>query len=518
MKARKETTPMKRDRSLYPDPLTTEYVRKHADDSSYILIRWWQSLWYILLCAALLIGFVYRWDILLCLINFALAAWYLAIILFRSIITVLSLRGRGIIRSSADQLAAINEDELPIFTVLVPLYKESNIAGRIVHQLHNLDYPHHKLDIKFLLEEDDHATLDAVRDAELTDSYEIIIIPDSQPKTKPKACNHGLASARGEFCVIFDAEDRPEPDQLKKVVLGFQQQPADIACLQARLNYFNPTQNLLTRWFTIEYSTTFDLYLPGLQCAKVPMPLGGTSNHFRTNILKELDGWDPFNVTEDCELGVRLYRAGFRTMMLDSTTWEEANSNLWNWVRQRSRWVKGFFQTHLAHMRNPFRTFQELGARGFVGFLLCVGGSSFMMVLNVIYWVVGGIYLTAVSKAMLNGYGFWEIIKGPRAWIPDSIAWPMVYAGPKEDPLWSTLSIIFFVITCVLLFSNLLFVLMHVLACLKRRFYHLIPFALLMPFYWILISFGAWKGFIQLFTNPFYWEKTIHGLDKTENP
>ena len=507
---------MARDNTVYADQLTTEFIRDHSEDSSYVLIKWWQGLWYSLLLAALIIGGAYRWDIVLCIITFGLAAWYLGTILFRSLIVVLSLSGRGIVRTSPEQLAEIDEDALPLFTILVPLYKESNIASRIVHQLHNLDYPHEKLDIKFLLEEDDHATLDAVEDAKLTDSYEILIIPDSQPKTKPKACNHGLAGARGEYCVIFDAEDRPEPDQLKKVVLGFEKVPANIACLQARLNYFNPNQNLLTRWFTIEYSTTFDLYLPGLQCANIPVPLGGTSNHFRTDTLKALGGWDPFNVTEDCELGVRLYRAGFKTMMLDSTTWEEANSNLWNWIRQRSRWVKGFFQTHLAHMRNPLRTLRELGLRGFVGFLLCVGGSSLMMILNVAYWVIGGIYLAAIAGAMRDGYGFWTIIKGPRDWIPHSIAWPMVYTGPNEDPLWSTLSIIFFVITCVLLISNALFVFMHVLACIKRKFYSLIPFALLTPIYWVLISIGAWKGFIQLFTNPFYWEKTVHGLDTTE--
>jgi cellulose synthase/poly-beta-1,6-N-acetylglucosamine synthase-like glycosyltransferase len=243
------------------------------------------------------------------------------------------------------------------------------------------------------------------------------------------------------------------------------------------------------------------------------MPLGGTSNHFKADVLKALDGWDPFNVTEDCELGVRLYRMGYRTTMVDSTTWEEATSRLWNWMRQRSRWVKGFFQTHLAHMRNPFRTLRELGPWGFAGFLMCVGGSSLMMILNVIYWIIGGAYLTMLTKALAHGHTLWEILKGPREALAGNVVWPMIYYGPGEDPIWSSLSIVFFVIACVMLLANLLFVYMHLLACNKRHFHHLMPYALLMPFYWILISIGAWKGFLQLFTNPFYWEKTIHGMD-----
>ena len=161
--------------------------------------------------------------------------------------------------------------------------------------------------------------------------FGVLVIPDSLPKTKPKACNYGLYTCDSDLLVIYDAEDRPEPDQLKKAVVAFGKLPEDVICLQAKLNYYNSRQNLLTRWCTVEYSTTFDLLLPGLQCANIPMPLGGTSNHFRMQVLKELEGWDPFNVTEDCDLGVRLYRMGYETRMIDSTTWEEAPSRLPVW-------------------------------------------------------------------------------------------------------------------------------------------------------------------------------------------
>ncbi len=506
------------------DSVTQKYVENHPHDCSHILVRWWQVAFYLVLAICALALLIYRWDVLLVIVNSALAFVYFCVIAFRMVAGVLSFMGYGQIRVSDDELTALRDEDLPVYTILVPLYKEACIADKIIHRIDALDYPKEKLDVKLLLEEDDVETVNAMRALNLPDYYDVIVVPDAQPKTKPKACNHGLKRARGEYCVIFDAEDRPEPDQLKKVVVGFAHQPKDVACIQAKLNYYNTRQNLLTRWFTIEYSTAFDLFLPGLQIMRVPVPLGGTSNHFRTEILRELGGWDPFNVTEDCDLGVRIYKHKYRTRMIDSTTWEEANSKVWNWVRQRSRWTKGFFQTHLAHMRNPFRTFAQLGPWGFFGFLLCVGGSSLMFVLNVFYWIVATAYGILVVHAMLHGVPFIkaiaqhgsEVVEKPVAIMLRGHTirvWPLLYYGPDQDQLWSSISIIFFTISAVLLLANVLFVILHVAACIERRRYELIPIALTMPIYWVLISIGAWKGFLQLFTNPFYWEKTDHGLD-----
>ncbi len=505
------------------DETTREFIAKHPTDCSYIPVRLWQIVWYCLVVAVVIFSVAWRWDILLYAVNFFFAFLYFSIILFRGAAVGLSLLGFGKTKVTPAQLAELEDADLPMYSILVPLYREAKITDKIIASLEKLDYPKDKLDIKLLLEADDEATITAVERLGLPDRYDVIIVPDALPKTKPKACNHGLNRAKGEFCVIYDAEDRPEPDQLKKAVCVFRRLPPTVACLQAKLNYYNARQNLLTRWFTIEYSTYFDLFLPGLQIMRVPVPLGGTSNHFRIGVLKEIGGWDPFNVTEDCDLGVRIYEQGCRTRMLDSTTWEEANSRLWNWLRQRSRWIKGFFQTHLTHMQRPFRTLRHLGPWGFFGFLMSVGGSSFMMVMNVIYWLAGGLYLGLLSCGVLAGHGPLEfIIQGPgKKALPfvtaikglEVRAWPLVYYGPKEDPFWSTLSVIFFVITCTLLLANLLFVLMHCAACCKRRNFHLLPYALFMPLYWVLISIGAWKGLWQLFTKPFYWEKTIHGLD-----
>lgn len=496
------------------DPVAMEYMSRHPKDCSRILMRWWQAAWYALLISTFVAGMLYRWDITVYVLNFYFGFWYLVVILFRCRTVAFSLFRHAEIEVPEAQISSLDANTLPVYTILVPLYKEANIAAKITPALDALDYPRDKLDIKLLLEEDDKETIRAVRGLALGAYYDVVIVPDGRPKTKSRACNYGLRWAKGELCVIFDAEDRPEPDQLKKVVLAFRRLPSEIGCIQAKLNFYNAEQNLLTRWFCVEYSTTFDLFLPGLQYANIPMPLGGTSNHFPIRVLRELDGWDPFNVTEDCDLGVRLYRKGYKTQMINSTTWEEACSRLPNWFRQRSRWVKGFFQTHLTHMRNPFRTLRDLGLRGFVGFFLCVGGSSLMMALNMLYWLIGGLYLAFMVKAMLHGHSLWEILKGPRESLSGSPVWPMIYYGPKQAPVWSILSIIFFCVSVFLLCANLLFVLMHCLACVKRRWFHLLPCAILMPFYWVLISIGAWKGFLQLFTNPFYWEKTPHGQDQ----
>ena len=179
------------------------------------------------------------------------------------------------------------------------------------------------------------------------------VVPPSHPQTKPKACNFALRFARGEYLVVYDAEDRPEPDQLRKVVATFRRSPPNTACLQCRLNYYNVNENWLTRMFTLDYALWFDQMLPGLERLGMPIPLGGTSNHFRIDVLRELHAWDPFNVTEDADLGIRLGQKGYRVGIVDSTTFEEASCRAGQWMRQRSRWMKGYMQTLLVHTRRP---------------------------------------------------------------------------------------------------------------------------------------------------------------------
>lgn len=506
-----------------------EFLAKHPKDTANKVIRWWQCLWYLGIVAAFGYLFLRDWLHFLHVLHLLCAA-YLLVAAYKLIIVLLSAIKRREITFSPGELLALADDDLPVYTVLVPLYKEEAVAEKIVNAVNSLDYPQNKLDVKVLLEPDDRRTIEALRSAELPACVELIIVPDSKPKTKPKACNHGLRRARGEYLVIFDAEDRPDPDQLKKAVAAFRKAHSRTICLQAKLNYYNPRQNLLTRLFTIEYSTWFDLYLPGLHALAAPIPLGGTSNHFKTAVLKEIGGWDPFNVTEDCDLGIRLYKMGYKTQVFDSTTWEEANSRLFNWIRQRSRWVKGYIQTHLVHMRNPFKTVWQLNPWGFSHFLASVGGLSLMLLMNPFFWVMLLVYLGLWTVDLANND--WSIsavmqleqttsLQNILHLSPapgERLSWQMLFWEVPRNPgpytvFWNQVSQAFWVMTVVLFASNFFFIFTHVMACVRRRTFYLLPFAILMPFYWVLISIAAWKGFLQLFWRPFYWEKTVHGLD-----
>ncbi|MGZ4464704.1 MAG: glycosyltransferase [Nocardioides sp.] len=379
-----------------------------------------------------------------------------------------------------DEIAALDERHLPMYTILVPLYKEAGILPRLVRDLNALDYPRTRLDVKLLCEEDDEETVEAIRSMALPPHFHLVVVPDSLPKTKPKACNYGLQLATGHYCVIFDAEDRPDPDQLKKAVIAFDRVHPNVVCVQAKLNHFNQDQNLLTAWFANEYSMHFELVLPAMGAAESPIPLGGTSNHFITAKLRELGAWDPFNVTEDADLGIRLHREGYRTAMIDSTTLEEANSQVPNWIRQRSRWNKGYIQTWLVHMRSPMSLLSQTGFRGFMSFNLTMG-SAFLLLINPIFWGLTTLYV-------LTRAGFIE----------------QLFPG-----------IVFYAASAMLFVGNFVFVYLNVAGSLQRGEFGLTRTALLSPLYWGLMSWAAWKGFIQLFTNPFYWEKTTHGLDET---
>jgi cellulose synthase/poly-beta-1,6-N-acetylglucosamine synthase-like glycosyltransferase len=314
----------------------------------------------------------------------------------------------------------------------------------------------------------------------LPSTFEVVVVPDGQPKTKPKACNYGLRVARGEYVVIFDAEDVPDRDQLKKAALAFEELPRKVACLQAPLNFYNPRQNVLTRLFTAEYSLWFDLVLEGLQRLDGPIPLGGTSNHFRTEVLRGLGGWDPFNVTEDADLGIRLYKQGFRTGMLDSTTYEEANASLRNWVRQRSRWIKGYLQTLLVHTRGGW-DLRRTRDPNFLTFLLIVGGKALVNFINPLMWALTLSYFLfrdAVGKGIES-----------------------LYPAP-----------VFYTAVVTLVFGNFLFVYTFLLGSARRGNHDLIKYGLLAPFYWLMMSLAAVKALAQLIGKPHYWEKTVHGL------
>lgn len=382
-----------------------------------------------------------------------------------------------------EEVAALVDADLPRYSILVPVYKEAGIVGLLMRNLAALDYPREKVEILLLLEEDDEETLAAALAAAPPDIVRIIVVPHSLPKTKPRACNVGLTFARGEFVVIYDAEDRPDPDQLKKAVVAFGKGGEDLACVQAALNYFNATENVLTRMFTLEYSSWFDYTLAGLDKLRLPIPLGGTSNHFRAGALRELGGWDPYNVTEDADLGIRASARGYRVAVVNSTTYEEANMAVGNWIRQRSRWVKGYMQTVLVHSRRPVALFRSVGARQTAGFALLIGGTPLMFLATP--WLYALFVVDLVRPGLL--------VSALPQWLVT------VSLGN-------------------LLLGNGVIIYLSLLAGFKRRNYRLVPFALLSPLYWLLHSVAAYKAAWQLVTKPFYWEKTTHGLSSHVAP
>jgi len=377
-----------------------------------------------------------------------------------------------------DEVEDLKDSELPLYTIQLPVYKESEVVKALVRRLKFLDYPRHLLDIKLLIEEDDDMTLNAIRELEIPAIFEPLIIPDHQPKTKPKACNYGLYYTSAEYLTIYDAEDIPDSDQLKKAVALFRKLSDDHVIIQCSLNYFNKNENFLTKMFTLEYSTWFDYMLPGLDKLQIPIPLGGTSNHFKYDILMELGGWDPFNVTEDADLGIRTYAKGYRVGVLDSTTFEEANKDPGNWIRQRSRWIKGYMQTWLVHMRHPIELTRTIGWKGFLGFQLFIGGTFMTFLLYPILLFLFLIYL--IFQPEVYNQFFPEYILG--------------------------------VALVNLLLGNALIIYITMMSVYKRKYFELIPYAILNPIYWLFHSVAAYKGLWQLITKPFYWEKTTHGI------
>jgi cellulose synthase/poly-beta-1,6-N-acetylglucosamine synthase-like glycosyltransferase len=410
-------------------------------------------------------------------------ALYVAILVQRVRIFALAMRRPDMVTVSDGDALAIPTSRLPIYTILIPAYREPEVMAQLFESIHALDYPVHKLDIKLLVEQDDPETLEAALAARPGPHVEIVRVPPVGPRTKPKACVVGLGRARGQYVTIFDAEDQPEPLQLRKAILAFRRHP-EIACFQAKLSYRNAGQNLITRWFSAEYAMWFEQFLPGLSRLGAPLPLGGTSNHFRRKVLRSVGAWDPFNVTEDADLGIRLSRGGHRTAVLDSTTYEEANADFVNWVKQRSRWYKGYLQTWLIHMRQPRRLWRELGPKGFIGFNLFVGGTPIVALLNPIFWGLTALWFFARP----------EIVQ---ALFP---AW-LYYAG----------------LACFVA-GNFLFLYGAVVSARSTGKPGVVLAATLSPIYWVMMSIAAVKAAFQLVQAPSFWEKTTHGLDLDPAP
>ncbi|MFD6157057.1 glycosyltransferase [Nocardia sp. NPDC060256] len=394
----------------------------------------------------------------------------------------------AIMTVSDERALALTDAELPPYTILVPAYGEPEVVGDLIGAMTALDYPTDRLQVLLLLEEDDSPTIEAARRAGIgtlasVDHVTIVLVPEAQPRTKPKACNYGLHQATGDIVTIYDAEDIPDPLQLRRVVAAFADLPPDVVCIQAKLAFHNGRQNLLTAWFTADYGLWFGFLLPGLMRSKAPIPLGGTSNHFKRDVVTDIGAWDPYNVTEDADLGVRIAVSGYRTAVIDSTTLEEANPDPINWVRQRSRWYKGYLQTWLVHTRRPIRLWRSIGTVSFIRFTLILAGTPIIACLNLVFWFITLSWI--LGQPAVIGQLF-----------PAYVYFPSLIA---------------------MIIGNGATIYMNLLACRENNRSDLLVACLTVPLYWLLMSIAAAKGCYQLVRNPSYWEKTFHGLSTKED-
>jgi glycosyltransferase involved in cell wall biosynthesis len=381
---------------------------------------------------------------------------------------------------AAAPMPRVPENELPTYSIVAALYREAASVDGLLRALGRLDYPAEKLDVILAVEADDAETRAAIERRSARLPVSVVVAPPGGPRTKPKALNAALPFARGAFVVIYDAEDRPEPDQLRRAHDAFARGGARLGCVQARLSIDNTEDGWLTRLFTAEYAGQFDVFLDGLTALRLPLPLGGSSNHFRTRVLRKVGGWDAYNVTEDADLGMRLARLGYRSEMIASTTYEEAPARFSPWLRQRTRWFKGWMQTWAVHMRAPLRLWREMGWTGFLAFQLVVGGNVLAALVHPLF--IGGFAIAAGAR-----------IAGGAETVPAAML---------------------FAYGAFLLGGYAASALLCWLGLARRGLARTARVLWLMPLHWLLLSLAAWRALGQLAGAPYAWEKTEHGLAK----
>jgi glycosyltransferase XagB len=376
----------------------------------------------------------------------------------------------------------VDDSRLPVYTVAVPIIREEKVLGKLIAALKGLDYPAAKLDIRLLVEEHDQGLRRALAARALPPNFEVVIVPRGQPQTKPRALNLALLEARGELFTIYDAEDVPDPQQLRLAAARFLRAPDDLACLQARLVIDNSGDGRVQALFALEYAGLFDVLNPGLLRLGLPILLGGTSNHFRTVALRKVGGWDAWNVTEDADIGLCLLRAGYRMDDLPSRTLEEAPKNLPSWMKQRIRWNKGYVQTLISHLKDPAALLREAGWVPTCAFLaLALGG----MVSSLLYPA----FALAVATAAFDGSLF-SVGKG---------------FGNAATLMAGT----------VALSGSLALIAAPALGAMRRRAFGLLKWLPVLPLYYLAVSIASWLALVEYVRDPHRWNKTEHGLART---
>lgn len=369
------------------------------------------------------------------------------------------------------------EIDLPIYTILVPLYKEEAKLKSILQYIDNLNYPKHKLDVKIIVEADDYLLITKITLLKLPSYIHIIKVPLSFPRTKPKALNYAMEYCIGMYAVVYDAEDRPNCDQLLRAVYAFHNLPDEYACLQAKLNFYNEDENLLTKFFSIEYSLWFDYLLKGLSLLDLPVTLGGTSNHFKVDVLKKVGMWDAYNVTEDADLGIRLYLRGYKVKIIDSYTLEEAPINLNAWINQRSRWIKGFIQTFFVFLGQK-RTSTKIR-----------------------FWQAISIYILVG----ISSYSFC------------CLPWLLLFSMTNSFSLVNYIILINSVFAFSYIYATACYVLLQKTGNLRN--FKILDYIglLLFPFYFLLHTLASYMAIWETLARPFEWNKTEHGVSKHDS-
>jgi len=421
-----------------------------------------------------------------CLVSGSTTQDLLHVLLSTVYLATLLLRAHAVVqrRRRRPRAPATPGGPCPVYTVMVAVYHEAEVARQLVATLKRLDWPASRLDIKFVCEADDLATIAALRAETLGPQFEIVEVPPMHPRTKPKALSYALAGARGQYVAVYDAEDRPHPQQLREAYAKFSCASSDIACLQAPLVIGNGGESWISALFALEYSALFRALLPMLARHRMPLPLGGTSNHFRTDILRSSGGWDPFNVTEDADLGMRLYRLGYRSDVIERQTIEDAPTTIGVWSRQRTRWFKGWLLTWLVLMRAPRSLCREMGFKAFCVFQL----------------LIGGMLLSSLAHPLVMFF------------LLHSIA-TMLEAPTESVSLFD--SAMFVVDSINILGSYAIFLLLGTAAMIAPEKKRIGRRWLAVPLYWMMVSVAAWSAVIELRTNPFHWHKTPH---RASNP
>lgn len=385
---------------------------------------------------------------------------------------------RGFGRAQMSKPKLLSDKDLPVYTILVPLYDEATVIPQLIEAILALDYPRSKLDVKILLEESDDVTIAAVRKVAIHRIFDIIICPTGKPKTKPRALDFGLYFARGEYVVVYDAEDVPEPGQLKLAAAYFAASDKKLGCLQGRLAIDNASDHWLTRIFALEYARLFDVTIPEMAAAGFPIPLGGTSNHFRKETLEAIFAWDPWNVTEDADLGLRLARLGYSVADLPSSTFEEAPNTLNSWFSQRTRWMKGWMQTALVHCRNPINLVSEVGFWKALLLILISTNAVVSSLLHPLLLIVVGIYV-----------GAYEMFH-------------------------SSVSLSLWLMGAILLLSGVICLALLIEGARRRCISLKWTDFPLFFIYSVLVMAATWWALFELAKAPSLWRKTAHGLTK----